>query len=332
MRNFFLIVIGSIILSISAYVHYKVFWSYFEQNLLAYDFNANQTSLPLEEVKNFIDDIPNITGATLPLKMLKARYYLKNSQFDEALRLLNEANKDNPFLGVNDIMIAQYHSNKKNLDSAFYYSKIAFESLPRNNVHSRVYFQTLSKLKKDSLLDSSFQKVKNYFILPQWRDYLFSKIEIGISPKKDLKILLNEAKGKIKDKKKLSTLETILNVGFENLDDHAKMILKAEQSFQQNEFIEAANLYQAAARIDNSNYTHYENAALSYYRANYYEEAENLFRYTLRTFDVSNGKSEFYLGLLMYEIEKKEEACKFWNISRNKGFSGSQRVIQNFCK
>ena len=328
----FLIVIISIILSISGYINYQVFRSYIEQNLLVYEFNAYQTKLPLEEVETFIDDIPNITGTTLPIKMLKARYYLKNSQFDKAIRLLHEANKENPFLGINDIVIAQYYFNKKNLDSAFYYSKKAFESLPRNDFHSRVYFQTLAKLKKDSLLDSSFKKVKNYFILPQWRDYLFSKIEIGNTPKEDLITLLNEAKEKVRDKKKLMTLETILKVGVENLDEINKIIVKAEQAYKQNKFIEAANFYQAAARLDNSEYTNFENAALSYYRGDYFEEAEKLFRYTLRTFDVRNGKSELYLGLLMYELEKKREACIFWNISRQKGFSGSQRVIDTFCK
>ena len=32
-----------------------------------------------------------------------------------------------------------------------------------------------------------------------------------------------------------------------------------------------------------------------------------------------------------YKKEKKE-ACKFWKISKQKGFSGSQRVIDTFCK
>lgn len=332
MRNFFLIVIVSIILSISGYLNYKVFLSYVEQQLLISEFNTGQKNLPLEDVETFIDDIPNITGSTLPLKMLKAQYYLKQSQFDKALRLLHEANKDNPFLGINDLIIAQYYYDKKNLDSAFYYSKKAFESLPRNEVHSRVYFRTLAKLKKDSLLDSSFKKVKNYFNLIQWSDYIFSKIEIGITPKENLITLLKEAKEKIKDKKNLSNLETIINVGEENLGELAKIIIKAEQLYKQSEFIESGNYYQKAARIDTSEYTHFENAALSYYKGNDFEKAEKLFRYTLRTFDLKNGKSEFYLGLLLYENKELTEACKFWNISREKNFAGSQKVIETFCK
>ena len=47
-----------------------------------------KTRIPLDAVKTFIDDIPNITGTTLPIKMLKARYYLKNSQYEKSLELL----------------------------------------------------------------------------------------------------------------------------------------------------------------------------------------------------------------------------------------------------
>jgi tetratricopeptide (TPR) repeat protein len=328
------IIIGiiSIVLLLSTFINFKVYKSLIQQNGLVYEFNANQTKTPLAAVKTFIDDIPNITGTTLPIKMLKARYYLKNSQYEKALELLHKSNKENPFLGINDILIAEYHYKQKNIDSAFYYSKKAFEALPRNDVHSKVYFLTLAKLKKDSLLDISFQKIKENYILPQWRDYLFSKIEIGETPKEELISILEEAKAKISDKKKLNTLETVLKVGSENLDELGKIIIEAEKSYKQNYFLEAANLYQKAARIDDSEYTHYENAALSYYRGDYFEEAERLFKYTLRNFKGGNGKTEFYLGLLMYELEKKDKACEFWKISRQKGFSGPQKVIETFCK
>lgn len=322
----------SVVLILSTFINYKVYKSFIEQYSLIIDFNANQTRIPLDVVKTFTDDIPNISGTTLPIKMLKARYYMKNSQNKKSLELLYESNKDNPYLGINDALIAEYYYNKKNIDSAFYYSKKAFEALPRNDAHTKIYFLMLSKLKKDSLLDVSFQKIKENYNLSQWRDYLFSKIEIGKTPKEELILILEEVKAKIKDKKKLNTLETILKVGRENLGELEQTLIEAEKSYKQNYFLEAANLYQKAARMDDSEYTHYENAALSYYRGDYFEEAERLFKYTLRNFKGGNGKTEFYLGLLMYELEKKDKACEFWYISRQKGFSGPQRVIETFCK
>ncbi len=331
-RKIFFLGLISLILLSSAFINLKVLKSFIEQNMLIYEFNAYQTRLPLDAVKTFNDNFPNITMTTLPLKMLKARYFMKDSLVEESLNLLKKAKKENPFLGINDFYLGNYYYKKENLDSAFFYSRNAFKALPRNGLHSRLYFQVLAKLKYDSILDESFNQIKEFYILDQWRDYLFSKVEIGVTPKEELSKILEEAESYVSDKKKFMTLQTIINVGAENLGELGQIIIEAETSYSQGEFIEAANSYQKASRLDPYDYTHFENAALSYYRGDYFEEAENLFTYTLRTFDVSNGKSELYLGLLMYELEKKDKACEFWNISRQKGFSGSQRVIDTFCK
>ena len=326
------IIIGaiSIVLLLSTFINFKVYKSFIQQNGLVYEFNANQTRIPLDAVKTFIDDIPNITGTTLPIKMLKARYYLKNSQYEKSLELLQKSKKVNPFLGINDVLIAEYHYNKSNLDSAFYYSKKDFEDLPRNDIHSKIYFLILAKLKKDSLLDVSFQKIKENYILPQWRDYLFSKIEIGETPKEELISILEEAKAKIGDKRKLNTLETILKVGTENLDELGKIVIEAEKAYKQNNFLKAANLYQQAARYNNSEYTHYENAALSYYRGDYFEE-ERLFRYTLKNFEVVNGKAEFYLGLLLYELKSKGKLVPFGIFQEKKGLLALRKLLKPFA-
>ena len=324
--GFFLLIFSS------GYINYKVFKSFIEQSYLLYEFNAYQVNLPTEMVKSFNHKIPNITVTTLPLKMLKARYLMRDSLMDEALDLLYASNRANPFLKIADFQLAEFHLNKKNMDSALYYSKNAFEALPRNAYHSRLYFRVLTKLEMENELDYSFNKIKDNFILSQWSDYLFSKIEIGKTPKEDLIKILDEAKEYVIDKKQFSTLETIIKIGVENLDELGQIIIQAEAFYIQENFIEGAILYEKAGRLNSTDYTHYENAALSYYRGNYFEEAEKLFRYTLRAFNPQNGKSELYLGLLLYEKKEKNEACKFWRISKQKGFSGSQRVIETFCK
>lgn len=327
--GFFLLIFSS------GYINYKVLKSYIEQSYLIYEFNAHQVNLPLELIKSFNDIIPNITVTTLPLKMLKARYLMRDSLTDEALDLLYASKKANPFLKIADYELSKFHLNKKNLDSALYYSKKAFDALPRNAYHSKTHFQVLTKLEMESELDYSFDKIKDNFILDQWRDYLFSKVEIGKTSKDDMIKILDEALGYLNGKERnyvqFKTLETIIKVGMENLSELGQIVIQAETFYIQENFIESAILYEKAARLNVSEYTHYENAALSYYRGNYFEEAEKLFRYTLRTLNPQNGKSELYLGLLLYEKKEKKEACKFWRISKQKGFSGSEQVIKTFC-
>jgi tetratricopeptide (TPR) repeat protein len=316
----------------SFYVNYRVFRSFEDQTILLYEFNSYQNKLPLEIVENFNDQLPNITVTTLPLKMLKARYYMRDSLVEKALTLLYQSKKDNPFLKIADFELAKYHLNKKNIDSAEFYSKNAFKALPRNYLYSRQYFQILTRQKKEKELDMAFKEIKNNFIIDQWRDYMFSKIRINKNSKDELLELLKEAKKNIYDKNQLSTIETILEIGYENLGDLGKIVIDAETFYKQDKFIKAANLYEKAARMNDIEYTHYENAALSFYRGNNFEQAEKLFRYVLTNFNVNNGKSEFYLGLLLYEKGEKEKSCKFWEIANQKGFSGSRKVIETFCK
>ena len=317
---------------ISGFLNYKVLRSFIDQSLLMYEFNAYQLNLSPDYARSLNVDFPNITVTTLPLKMLKARYLMRDSAVAESLELFYQSRKDNQFLGISEFELSKYHFNTKNIDSALYYSKIAFEALPRNALLSNLHFKVLTKLKKDSLLDESFNKIKENFILEQWRDYLFSKVEIGKTSKEDLIKILDEAQGNMIDEKQFSTLDVIIRLGMENLNELGKIIIQAETFYLQENFIEGAVLYEKAARLNTNEYTHYENAALSYYRGNYFEESENLFRYTLSSFNPQNGKSELYLGLLLYEKKEKKEACKFWKISKQKGFSGSQRVIDTFCK
>lgn len=326
------ILLFAIFLIGSSYINYRVYKSFNDQTVLIYEFNAYQNKVPLSIIESYNDEIPNITVTTLPLKMLKARYYMRDSLEDLALPLLYQSKKDNPFLGISDFELAKYHYKKNNIDSAEYYSKNAFNALPKNILLSRQYFQILTKQKKDFELDIAFKKIKNYYIIEQWKDYLFSKINIGKTPQKKLVQILTEAEKFIADKSQFSTLQTILKVGVENLDDLGKIIIQAESAYNQGKFVEAANLYEKAASMDDSEYTHFENAALSFYRGDIFNQAESLFRYVLNTFNVKNGKSELYLGLLLYEKKEVENACKFWKISLQKGFSGAEDVIKTFCK
>jgi len=320
-----------IILS-SGYLNYKVLKSFIEQSYLLYDFNAFQLTFPIDQVKSYNDNIPNITVTGLPLKMMKARYFMRDSLIDEALDLYYDSKKSNPFLKISDYELAKFHFDKKNIDSALYYSKNAFEALPRMDLFSKLYFRVLTKLEMEEELDFSFNKIKDNLILGQWRDYLLSKVEIGTTPREDLIELLEEAKGLFSSNKQFGILEILVRVGFENLEELSQVVIKAETYFTQKNFIESAILYEKAAKLNPTDYTHYENAALSYYRGNSFREAENLFRYTLSSFNPQNGKSELYLGLLLYEKKEKKQACVFWSISKDKGFSGSQKVIEAFCK
>ena len=328
-----LIIFGSLsMILISGYINLKVLKSFVEQSYLLYDFNSFQLSFPIEQIESYNDFLPNISVSGLPLKMMKARYFMRDSLIDKALSLFHQSSKANPYIRIADLELAKYHYKKDNIDSAEIYSKKAFKALPRQYLFSRLYFQTLTKQKKDKELDKAFQEIKGYYIIDQWRDYMLSKIRINQTPKEEILKIIKEAKNYSSYKNQFSTLESVLEIGFENLGDLGKIIFEAESAYKQDRFTEAANLYESAARMNDSDYTHFENAALSFYRGNDFEQAEKLFRYVLNTFNLKNGKSEFYLGLLLYEKKQIKEACGFWDFAINKGYPGALKVKKSFCK
>ena len=211
----------------SGYINLKVLKSFVEQSYLLYDFNSFQLSFPIEQVESYNDFLPNITATGLPLKMMKARYFMRDSLIDKALSLFHQSNKANPYIRFADLELSKYHYKKDNLDSAEIYSKNAFKALPRQYLFTRQYFKILTKQKKEEELDSAFKEIKEFFIIDQWRDYMFSKIALNKNSKDELLKILYKAKQYISDPNEFSTIETILDVGYENLDDLGKIIIYA---------------------------------------------------------------------------------------------------------
>ena len=91
---------------------------------------------------------------------MKARYLIKEKDFQNAITLLNESIKENPFLGVQENLKAQAFIQEKNVDSAFVNAKKAYSKLPNNLVHIATYFILLAELGKEKELLTVFENRK----------------------------------------------------------------------------------------------------------------------------------------------------------------------------
>ena len=331
MKNKIIFFIAIIPLICSIYINYLVNKSFKEQTLLIYDYNNHQMNLPTNLILTFNHTFPNISVTGLPLGTMKARYLLKDSKNKEAIELIHSTKKDNPYIGTASLELANYYMNN-NIDSAYYYSKIASFALPRNPYNSKLYFKTLLLLEKEEELDSAFYSIKNFNIMGQWQEYIFTKLELNNSNREGLKSLVKEAELYVDDQNQLSTLKALVNIGFEGLNGIQAIVLKAEQLFDQQDFVLSAINFLRAAELNPSRYNYYENAALAYYLGGEFEEARKLFTYILKNFQKKrNGKSEFYLGVLEIEKKNKNQGCIFLKEALKKQFSGTRKVIENYC-
>ena len=127
--------------------------------MLSY-YNLGDYSLKPEQLDNFEMDYSDLTVTTIPMKSLKGFFYMKDKRYREAIDLFNEGTAHNPNLYFSESYKSYAFLNIDELDSAYYYSKVAFEKIPGNVVHFAHYATSLAT-KKDSLgLKEAYNKAK----------------------------------------------------------------------------------------------------------------------------------------------------------------------------
>ena len=332
MKNNFLFIITLFPVITSIFVNYKFNNSLKEQSILIYEFNnSGSLDYPLDKVKEFNHTFPNITVTTLPIGLLKARYYLKHYKPVEALDLIHKSKRFNPYLGIVDYELAKYYL-LRDVDSMHYYAKRSFDKLPRNNYHTKIYFTALRKLKKEKELDSAFNLVKKYNSFEQWKDYIFSKLEIDETNRKSMQNLLATNNTFDKTKDEYISLQTLVNIGFNNYSDYESSIIKAEALFDQKRLVESAVIYDEVSVKNPSQYLLKENAAIAYYKAGMYQAAINSFQFVIDNFTTrKDAKSEFYLGLTLLTAKNEFLGCKYLELAKEKNFAGAKEIIEKFC-
>ena len=332
MKNNF-IFIGLLIAIVSSMaINYLYYKSLNEQSILIYEFNnSGSLDYPFDLVKDFNHTFPDITVTTLPISVLKARYYLKVDKPEEALDLIHKSMKANPYVGLSEYELARFYI-KRDIDSLLHYSKQAFHKLPRSDYHSKAYFAALSKLKKEQELDSAFSLIKKYNSFEQWKDYIFLKLEFGEKNRHEMQKLLDENNNFDRTKDKYITLQTLVNVGFENYTDFQTSIVKAEAFFDQNRLVESAVIYDEVSVKNPAEYLLKENAAIAYYKAGMFDAAINSFEFVIDNFlNRKDAKAEFYLGLTYLTAKNKFQGCRYLTLAQKKNFSGARKVKDKFC-
>ena len=136
MKNNLLFFIILSITVISIIINHKFNNSLKEQSILIYEFNnSGSLDYPLDRVKEFNHTFPNITVTTLPIALLKARYYLKHFKPVEALELIHNSKQFNPYLGIAASLACGYLGliEKRQPRDAFTTDAYALdEELPKN--------------------------------------------------------------------------------------------------------------------------------------------------------------------------------------------------------
>lgn len=315
--------------------NFKVYYSSLFQAYIMYDYNHDTFNVPIDLIKAAPNVIPNVTLTTIPIKFLQARYYEELDSIEVAKKMYFESININPYLRAIEAELSGLYFDQEQYDSAYYYSKIAFNAIPNSNVHRHAYFQVLKEKKDTTALLEAFNILKKYDNDNHWKEYLLNRYQIVGSGDNQVIELLKEYKNRFgyEDDKPTKVLESILVSGSKNVVLSVSFSEKADTLFREKDYENAARLFELAIEYDNSDYIFYENAAISYYLAGNYENAEIYFDRVINQFKPRNGKSEFYKGIMLVELDRNEEACVLLKRAVELKFSndGSIQVYNNYC-
>lgn len=326
-KKFFFSAFIVVIALSSSIVSLKVLQSHSIQSFLMYDFNKDVYNVVYDQFSGFNDNIPNITSTALPMKFLKARYYLKIDSIFKAKRLLRDAIKANPFIKAPEEMLARIFLNEKNYDSALYFSKEAFTKMPNANPHRSTYFTVLRHFNDSISLDNAFNIIREYNNPNHWYDYIYSKFKISPSHGQ-LSILADEFKKKFpnEDFKTIKELLNFSGVGGEAYTISSLLSNIADEKFKEELYAEAASLYDKAIDFNKENYLLFENAAIAYDLSQNIEKATDYYNKVIYEYKSDDGRAEFYKGLMLMR-NNDMKGCQYLKSSSQKKYIGKNTKI-----
>ncbi len=328
------VIILTLLLGVT-YVNYKSFISSPYQAALLEDWNKQSYRLPLDLIEQVDLDFPNITPTTIPLKLLKGRYYKNMDSIDKALDYYHQSLKINPYLKIVESQLSLLYFDIEEYDSAYYYGKDAFLFYPDNNIHRHSYFQSLVNKRDSTELDKSFELIRNKQNESHWIEYLLSKRSISKKYTNQVDSLLGLyfEKFNLEGDTKALQFKSYLANGNSKISTAVDISNQANELYNEQRYNEASNLYELAFSIDQYDYTYYQNAALAHLNLKNYTKAEEYLDKVIYDFKIEDGKAMFYKGMLYLAIDQDNKGCDYLNKAVQAGFSGegSLVVYNRFC-
>ena len=158
------------IISISVFFSFLSYRTSVAQLKIISDSSNKNHTLKFTDVDAMLNGYPNISAASLPVDVWRVQYLLWEGNMDQAQKYVKTAAIANPHVYTSEYLQGLIFNAMGIMDSAFYYSKRAFEGWPKNINHYNSYLDVL-EVKQDTIsliesfdgLDLSLKKRPEYF-------------------------------------------------------------------------------------------------------------------------------------------------------------------------
>ena len=317
-------------------IHFISYKSLTKQGRLLYEFNNNSFKLSLSELDEISDDFPNLTETALPIKTMKAKYFYLNNQKDKAHEYAMLGAKANPYVYYSENLKSQFFLAEQNIDSAYYYSKLAFENIPRNKPHYDVYLRTLTSRREIEKINSTFELAKSAFGNDKtiWQLYLQALAQTRSIGDPFAMAKASEAYNLFPENKDIFTLYRWLTYGQDRVNRAAQASAKANELYNNGNYQEASLQFAEAMDLDPLESGYGLNAGLSHFQAKDYKTAIKYFNIVIPSKNKENSlRAMRFKALSLYSLNQKVEACRVFDELRLKGKKRMyQQEFTKFCK
>ena len=293
-------------------IHVLSYQSLTQQGRLLYEFNTGDFKLTLAELEQIEDDFPNLTETAMPIKAMKARYFYLNNQKEKAHKYAFLGAKDNPQIYFGESLKSQFFAQEQNQDSAYYYSKLAFDNLPNNMPHYNLYMNSLVNRKDLQEINRAFYYVQSLAgdTSTIWQIYLRSLASVLSLGDSFAMSKAAEAFKLFPQNDIIFQLYRIMTYGQERVGKAQQLYQNANKLYNERNYDEAFNLFKQAFDLDPLEFSYALNSGLSLYENAKYEEAISYFKIAQNSKKTAvKEKAMRYKGISLYKNGSQSESC-----------------------
>lgn len=321
---------------LSGFSNYKVFKSFQDQLPLLADFNLRQENpiLTIDQIESYQDFYPNLNNTIIPIKQLKANYYVRDNNLEKTLEYSAEGDKLNPFLFIGDFQRGRVYYNLNKIDSSYVYLKKAAAGLPRNQSHITHFQKTLARLSKMSELDSLFEKVKDFSEEAVWQNQMyfisvFKTLKEGYNYKDSLYV--EQALKKFPNNRIIKIAHQTIVLGLDKIGSANLFDQEALKFYKEKDYSNAVRYWQKAIEIIPEDQAYYFNIARSLTLSKNFKRSDSiLVEVKGKSFLVDNGELEFLRAMNYIDNtnENKFKICNLLKESKAKGHKPAENILR----
>jgi len=321
------------------FVSYKNFNSYIQQKTLFNDLNnADYSNKPLEFYSNLEDELPNLTFTSLPIKAMKALYYLDNQKdsLNYVKSLLKKSISDNPFLKYSEGNLSKIYYAEQKFDSAYFYARESFEGLPKNAVHFAMISKLFANKNEIDSIIYFFDKINQKPLGDINRIFFASMNNFYESLSDSLKSeVFNKAVSaknffKIDDDLQLLVDNIIYSKDSVNLaNDFEDM---GSDFLEKKNFINGIKYFEKALEIRENNFDFIQTLGFSYYNIGEHSKSIEYFSKLENNGIPLDPLSLYAMGINYYNLGKFTTGCEYLDRARKFGQKNAIQAYSIYCE